>query len=160
MGLHRMAYGPRNDDVSDVRAGSLELLGQRRVIGMGDELDLGEQDIGSERLQIAQDDPTLEDAVDAVLGARVVIMNPPFTNRSKMGEKFSEGIRNSLRKRVDGLERTLVQNDPELDGFVSKTSIEPLFVALAEKCANAADGVLAMVNPTIALTAPSVQRTA
>ena len=38
-----------------------------------------------------QDDPTLEDAVEAVLGARVVIMNPPFTNREKMGEKFSDG---------------------------------------------------------------------
>ena len=85
MGLHQMAYGPKDDNASAVRAGSLELLGQRRVIGMGDELDLGEQDIGSERLQIAQDDPTLEDAVDAVLGARIVIMNPPFTNRSKMG---------------------------------------------------------------------------
>ena len=91
MGLHQMAYGPKGDNANDVRAGSLELLGQRRVIGMGDELDLDEQDIGSERLQVAQDDPTLEDAVDAVLGARVVIMNPPFTHRSKMGEKFTQG---------------------------------------------------------------------
>ena len=42
-----------------------------------------------------------------------------------MGEKFSDGIRKRLRERVDGLERALVQNDPELDGFVSKTSIGP-----------------------------------
>ena len=155
MGLHQMAYGPKDDNASAVRAGSLELLGQRRVIGMGDELDLDEQDIGSERLQIAQDDPTLEDAVDAVLGARVVIMNPPFTNRSNMGEKFSGKIRDSLRKRVDGLERMLVQSDSELDGFVGKTSIGPLFEALAEKCTDAVNGVVAMVRPTVLFTGPA-----
>ena len=155
MGLHQMPYGSKGDDVRDVRAGSLELLGQRRVIGTADDLDLGEQDVGSQRLQMAQDDPTLEDAVDAVLGARVVIMNPPFTNREKMGEKFSDGIRRRLRERVDGLERALVQNDPELDGFVSKTSIGPLFEALAEKCACAASGVVAMVWPTIVFTGPA-----
>ncbi len=153
MGLYQMPYGSEGNK-GGVRAGSLELLGQRRVIGKG-ELDLGEQDVGSERLRMAQDDPTLEDAVDAVLGARVVTMNPPFTNRSKMGEKFSEGIRRRLRERVDGLESALVRNDPELEGFVSKTSIGPLFEALAEKCADTANGVVAMVRPTVVLAGPA-----
>ena len=157
MGLHQMPYGSKGDHVRGVRAGSLELLGQGRVIGRGGELDLGEQDVGSERLQMAHDDPTLQDAVDAVLGARVVIMNPPFTSRERMGEKFSDGIRRRLRERVDGLERALVQNDPELDGFVSKTSIGPLFEALAEKCVDAVNGVAAMVWPTVAFTGPSTQ---
>ena len=107
---------------------------------------------------MAHQDPTLEDAVDGAVGARVVIMNPPFTNRGKMAEKFSEGIRRRLRERVDGLERALVQNDPELDGFVSKTSIGPLFEALAEKCADAADGVVAMVMPAIVFAGPAAQR--
>lgn len=155
MGLHQMPYGSKGDHVNDVRAGSLELLGQRRVVGRDDEMNLDDLDVGSERLQMARDDPTLEDAVDAVLEARVVIMNPPFTSREKMGEKFSGEIRGRLRKRVDGLERTLVEKDPELDGFVSKTSIGPLFEALAERCANAVDGVVAMVWPTIAFTGPS-----
>jgi len=155
MGLHRMPYGSNGDNVQRVRAGSLELLGQRRIIGRDGEFDLDEPDVGSRRLQMAQDDPTLEDAVDAALGARVVIMNPPFTSRENMGEKFSDGIRRRLRERVDGLERALVQNDPELDGFVSKTSIGPLFEALAEKCAGAASGVVAMVTPTIVFTGPA-----
>ena len=154
MGLHQMPYGSEGDRAQDVRAGSLELLGQRRVIGLGNEFDLGEQDVGSERLQLSQDDPTLEDAVDAVIGARVVIMNPPFTSREKMGEKFSEGVTKCLRERVDGLERTLVRNDSELNGFGSKTSIGPLFEALAEKCADAANGVVAMVRPTIVFAGP------
>ena len=158
MGLHRMPYGSTDDNAKVVRAGTLELLGQRRVIGRRNELDLAEQDIGSERLRMAQDDPTLEDAVDAVLGARLVIMNPPFTSREKMGEKFSKEIRRRLRVRVDGLDRTLVRNDPELDGFSDKNAIGPLFVALADKCLSASNGVLAMVHPTIALTNPSGQR--
>ena len=98
MGLHQMPYGSKGDHARGVRAGSLELLGQGRVIGRGGELGLGEQDVGSERLQMAHDDPTLEDAVDAVLDARVVIMNPPFTSREKMGEKFSEGNQEELER--------------------------------------------------------------
>jgi len=155
MGLHRMPYGATARHANAAQAGSLELLAQRRVIGRGGELDLGDQDVGSERLRMTRDDPTLEDAVDAVVGARMVIMNPPFTNRGKMGEKFSDGIRRRLRKRVDWLEGTLVENDPELDGIVSKTSIGPLFKVLAEKCSDANDGVIAMVWPTVAFTAPS-----
>ena len=158
MGLHRMPYGATDENANVVQAGSLELLGQRKVIGTGDEFDLADQKIGSERLRMAHVDPTLEDAVDAVIGARVVIMNPPFTSREKMGEKFSMEIRRRLRERVDGLDRTLVRNDPELDGFSDKNAIGPLFVALADKCLNASNGVLAMVNPTIALTTPSGQR--
>ncbi len=75
-----------------------------------------------------------------------------------MGEKFSEEVRKRLRERVDGLERALVRADPELDGLVSKTSIEPLFEALAEKCADPVDGVVAMVGPTIVLTGPAALR--
>ncbi|MCY4576683.1 MAG: hypothetical protein OXC55_08860, partial [Chloroflexi bacterium] len=59
---------------------------------------------------------------------------------------------------VDGLERALVQNDRELDGFSTQNAIGPLFVALADKCLNASSGVLAMVNPTVSLTTPSGQR--
>ena len=158
MGLHQMPYGSTGDRGKGVGAGSLELLGQRRVIGMGDQLDLGEQDVASKRLRLAQDDPTLEDAVDAALGARLVIMNPPFTSREKMGEKYSEGVRSRLRDRVDRLESALVQSDPELEGFVSKRSIGPMFEALAEKCADATNGVLAMVRPTVVLTGPAALR--
>ena len=159
MCLHRMPYGAKADAVTETRAGSLELLAQRRVVAAGGELvGLADQQVGSERLQMAEEDPTLEDAVDGVLNARVVIMNPPFTSREKMGEKFSPGTRKHLRERVDRLEEALVQNDSDLDGFVSKTSIGPLFEALGDKCADAADGVVAMVRPTIVFTGPAALR--
>ena len=55
MGLHRMPYGATDDNANVVQAGTLELLGQRRVIGMGNgELDLGDQEVATERLQMDQ----------------------------------------------------------------------------------------------------------
>ena len=57
-----------------------------------------------------------------------------------------------MRGRVDSHERTLVTVDPEMEDFGDKNSIAPLFVALADKCLDPADGLLGMVNPTIALT--------
>ena len=102
--------------------------------------------------------PLLGDAVDAVRNVRIVVMNPPFTNRTNMGAKFPKMIQGRMRNRVDSFERTLVTADPQMEGFADKNSIRPLFVALADKCLDPADGLLATVNPTIALTATSGQQ--
>ena len=157
MGLHLMPYGPDKQVPDRVFAGTLELLAQRAVIQRLNDLDWGEDAIHSQATWKVTDDTELEDAVEAVKDTRIVIMNPPFTNREKMGEKFSDTHRTQLRERVDVLESALVQNDPELEGFVSKTSIGPLFEALAEKCAESSGDTVAMVWPTIAFTGPSTQ---
>ena len=48
-------------------------------------------------------------------------MNPPFTNRAKMGEKFADKeVQKRLRDRTDHLENTLVSVDPEMNNFVDK----------------------------------------
>jgi len=151
MGLHKLLYGL--DDES-IKVGSLELLGQKNIVPDRQQ-DLWEQDIKSKRLQMDNDSPLLEDAVDAVRGARVIVMNPPFTNRTKMGEKFTKDIQKSMRKRADYFDRLVSTNDPPMKGFADKNSIRPLFVALAERCLDPDQGLLAMINPTIALTAPS-----
>ncbi|MCY4276580.1 MAG: DEAD/DEAH box helicase family protein [Gammaproteobacteria bacterium] len=157
MGLHLMPYGPNKYAPDRVHAGTLELLGQRAIVSRTHELDLDEDAIDSEATWEGADDAELEDAVDAVKDARIVIMNPPFTNREKMGEKFSDALRAQLRVRVDGLESALVQNDLELEGFVSKNSIGPLFEALAEKSASSSSGAVAMIWPTVAFTGPSTE---
>ena len=72
-----------------------------------------------------------------------------------MGEKFPSTIQQALRSRVDDMERTLVASDPGLMGFSDKNSIRPLFVALADHVQKRPDGVITMINPTIALSAPS-----
>ena len=84
-------------------------------------------------------------------------MNPPFTNRSKMGEKFKREVQTRLRQQIDSLEEKLAQADPELVRFVDKNSVAPLFVGLADHCVNRSEGILTMINPTVALTAPSAQ---
>ena len=158
MGLHRMPYGPQPGDPAKVSAGTLELLGQKEIVPRNGELDLPDARIASEEVW-TQGGEAMEDAVDAVKGGvRIVIMNPPFSNRSKMGEKFPQETQRSLRKRVDDLERLLVRSDKDMDDFVDKNSIRPLFAALAERCVDSETGIMTTVLPTIALTATSGQQ--
>ena len=155
MGLHLMPYGPNRDDPTRISAGSLELLGQKAIVRRDGELDIPDNEIGSTVVWEQGDDTELEDAVDAAKDAKIVIMNPPFTSRSKMGEKFPKHVQQELRSRVDSMEERLVTNDPEMRGFVSKTAIGPLFVGLANRCLKGDDGILTIINPTIALSNPS-----
>ena len=160
MGLHLMPYGPPPDPTdragsrAPVSAGSLELLAQQAIVPRANALGLPDDRIASQTIWPA-DRAELDDAVAAAQNARIVIMNPPFTNRAKMGEKFSFDIQQSLRRRVDAMEQLLLSSDPELAGFVDKNTIRSLFVALADKCLRNDDGILTMVTPTIALCAPS-----
>ena len=155
MGLHLMPYGPQVDNPAQVSVGTLELLGQSAIVPRGGELDLGDDKIGSQGVWNQPDNAELEEAVDEVKDARIVIMNPPFSNRSKMGEKFPNATQRSLRSRVDDMENLLIRGDGEMDDFTDKNSIRPLFVALADRCLDRQASVLAMINPTIALCAPS-----
>ena len=157
MGLHRMPYGPQPGDPAKVPAGTLELLGQKEIVSRHGELDLPDAKIASEEVW-TQGGEAMEDAVDAVKGSvGIVIMNPPFTSRSKMGEKFPKETQQSLRKRVDALERVLVNADLGLTDFADKNALAPLFVALADKCLQASSSALTLIHPTIALTNPSGQ---
>ena len=156
MGLHLMPYGPQPDDPTRVSAGSLELLGQKAIVARQGELDIADDRLASQAVWSATD-ADMEYAVDAAQNARIVIMNPPFSNRVKMGEKFQKSDQQALRSRTDSLEQTLIRNDKALEDFVNKNALAPLFVALADKCLPASEGVLTMVRPTIALSAPSGQ---
>ena len=154
MRLHKMSYGPVP---GMAKAGSLELLAQPSIVPQN-RLDLGDEQLKDTQLQMADDEPVLEDVVDAVKGVRIVIMNPPFTNRAKMGEKFRDEDKKALRMRVDSLEARLVAVDQELEDFLNNNSLEPLFTALAERSVDTNKGVLAMISPTIGLTATSAQQ--
>ena len=146
MGLHLMHYGPARNNPGKISAGTLELLGQKAIVSRLNELDLADDDISS---QTILGDAELENAVDAARNARIVIMNPPFTNRTNMGEKFPPETQEKLRERADQMERKLMQSDPGLLGFVNKNSIGPLFESLGDKCVVNEGGVFTMVLPTI-----------
>ena len=157
MGLYQMPYGPQPGDPAKISAGTLELLGQKEIVPRNSELDLPDDRIASEGIW-TQGGEAMEDAVDAVRGGvKIVIMNPPFTGRSKMGEKFPKETQRSLRKRVDDLEQLLVRNDKDMEDFSDKNALGTLFVAMADRCLEASTGVLTMIHPTIALTNPSGQ---
>ncbi len=151
MGLHLLPYGPSAEEPTRVFAGTLELLAQQAIVpgphGQGDDGARFE----SRSIRPA-DDASFENAAEAARDARIVIMNPPFTGRSKMGEKFSADTQKAMRSRVDALQKLLIASDQEMQGFSDKRSIGPLFVALAEHCARPSDGMMTMVHPTIALT--------
>ncbi len=155
MGLHLMPYGPQPDNPAQISAGTLELLGQKAIVARENELGLADDRIRSQAIWGLRDDAELEDAVDAVKDARIIIMNPPFTERSKMGEKFPEGVQQALRKRTDSLEDLLVGTDSELKNFGSRNTVAPCFVMLADRCLLKDSGTLTMINPTIALSGPS-----
>ena len=156
MGLHQMPYGPGRDNPGRVSVGTLELLGQKSIVRRDGELDLGDDAIGSQTTWASTDDADLEDAVDAAKDARIVIMNPPFTRRAKMGEKFPKGTQRRLHSRVDAMEKRLVSSDEEMDDFTDKNALRPLFVALADKVLQkGCRSAMTMISPTIALTGTS-----
>ncbi|WP_419840576.1 DEAD/DEAH box helicase family protein [Candidatus Poriferisodalis sp.] len=152
MGLHLMPYGPQPDGVS--AAGTLELLARNEIIASGrlfdDAAESSRIETGAEQ---PLEGPDMDDAATAATGARVVIMNPPFSNRTKAGEKFDNDDQRALRSRMDALEQMLVSSDPSLGGALDKNSIHPLFATLAERCLDEDTlGVIAMISPTILAT--------
>ena len=157
MGLHLMPYGPQPDGT--VAAGSLELFGRQDIVFAGRLFDDAAASTtvktGAEHTVAALEGPEMDDATAAACDARIVIMNPPFTNRAKMGEKYDEDNRQALRSRMDTLEGFLEAADPTLSEILDKNSLGPGFAALADICLDRDDGVFATVLPTTALTAMS-----
>ncbi|MYJ21672.1 MAG: hypothetical protein F4100_13160 [Rhodothermaceae bacterium] len=158
MGLHQMPYGPHRNG-SDVAVGSLELFGQSAILPRLSGLHPEYEELNrlkSKRVNLGEDDdPLLEDSVKAVKDVRLLVMNPPFTNRTKMGEKYPSEAQKKMRQKIDSLNAIVSEYDPDMLGFVDKNSIGPLFVALADRCLDGTSGILAMINPAIAITTTS-----
>ena len=148
MHLYRMEYGEGGDGTP--RAGSLELLGCEGVIRK-------KENEESEQTKIAV---PLEDGrkfhAEEALETELVVMNPPFTSREKMGAKFRDSsMTDKLRARVDELETCLEERDTLTRNITDKNTTGPLYVALAEHCLKKQGAVLSMVMPYTALTSAS-----
>ena len=156
MGLHLMPYGPQTD--GSVAAGTPELFGRQDIVNAGrlfDDAATSTTIRTGAKLDSRLEGPEMDDATEAARDARIVIMNPPFTNRAKMGEKFPKSVQLALRRRMDTLEGFLADADRPLSEFLDKNSLGPRFAALADLCLNRDKGVFATVLPTTALTAAS-----
>ncbi|WP_419944532.1 DEAD/DEAH box helicase family protein [Candidatus Poriferisodalis sp.] len=155
MGLHLMPYGRQPG--GEVAAGTLEMLARSELV---DARRLFDDAVDSARLKTGAETvvegPEMDDAVSAARNARIVIMNPPFTNRTKAGEKLEPSEQQALRRRIDALEQMLIRSEPSLDGALDKNSIRPMFETLAGCClSEGKENVIAMIAPTIIAAAPS-----
>ena len=139
MGFHLMPYGPYPEYDNQVFTGTLELLGQKNLVPRHGELDFG-------------NDIDLNGVVDDVKDARIMIMNPPFIRRTKIGEQFTRTTQKALRDKIDLMEQRLINVDPDMKQFINRRSIASLFIGLADHCLNHGNGVLTMVVPTTSLT--------
>ena len=151
MGLHTMPYGLQRDG-STVAAGSLELLRQPDVLAhQGGNTDVGQRDL----LDREMDSFASRKATERALKARVVLTNPPFVTREKLGAKFGNEVQGAIRERIDKSQDELENTLPEYAGFTQKTTTGPLYLALGLLAMEPGSGVLGTVIPTVGLLAPS-----
>ncbi len=153
MKLHHMEYGTQNIKgfEEDVRVGSLELFASKELVPPRFELQL-DPDKSVESQDVWRESGNTAKAAANVAGSRLVLMNPPYSNRSNMGSKYPDKVKQALRTRTDQLYGFLGEDD--MGNFDVRNSVRPMFVALADRCLKP-EGVMAFVCPTIALTAPS-----
>ena len=95
------------------------------------------------------------DATERALKARVVLTNPPFVTREKLGAKFGIEVQRAIRERIDKSQEELENKLPEYAGFSEKTTTQPLYLALGLLAMEPGSGVLGTVIMTVALLAPS-----
>ena len=151
MGLHTMPYGLQRDG-STAAAGSLELLRQPDVLAhQGGNTDVGQRDL----LDREMDSFASRKATERALKARVVLTNPPFVTREKLGAKFGNEVQGAIRERIDKSQDELENTLPEYAGFSQKTTTGPLYLALGLLAMEPGSGVLGTVIPTVGLLAPS-----
>ena len=95
------------------------------------------------------------DATQRALKARVVLTNPPFVTREKLGAKFGSEVQRAIRERIDKSQEELENKLPEYAGFSEKTTTQPLYLALGLLAMEPGSGVLGTVITTVGLLAPS-----
>ena len=151
MGLRTMPYGPRKERRT-AAAGSLELLRQPDVLAhQGGKTATGQDDFFDDEL----DSFAPREATERALKARVVLTNPPFVTREKLGAKFGIEGQRAIRERIDKSQEELETKLPEYAGFSEKTTTQPLYLALGLLAMDPEKGVLGTVITTVGLLAPS-----
>ena len=143
MNLHTMKHGPQDD--GSVRAGSIEILGTRRV-----EIDLfsmisqmsGIEGAGGEQVAGAKGREFPLENLD------LVIMNPPFTANDKRGRKFSREVTQRMQQYELTIRDGVARRDADAAGVITTNTIQSFFTPLAERMLSSDKGTLALVLPT------------
>ena len=150
MGLDTMPYGPQKGR-SVAAAGSLEMLRHPDLLARQGETHESQEDFFDDEM----DSFAPRKVVERVLKTRVVLTNPPFVTRDKLGAKFGSEVQSAIRERIDGCQEEIENKLPEYAGFSEKTTTQPLYLALGLLAMDPVSGVLGTVIPTVGLLAPS-----
>ncbi|MCY4661879.1 MAG: DEAD/DEAH box helicase family protein, partial [Acidobacteria bacterium] len=152
MGLRTMPYGLQKAGRT-AAAGSLELLRQPDVLAhQGGKTDAARDDFFFDDELNSFAPP---EATERALKTRVVLTNPPFVTRGKLGAKFGVEVQRAIRERIDKSQQELENKLPSFVGFSEKTTTQPLYLALGLLAIDPETGVLGTMIPTAGLLAPS-----
>lgn len=147
MNVYSMAHGVRPGGT--VSAGSLELLaGHALAIESADTNTV--RDAGGEQIDGSAMEHDPKGAFD------VVIMNPPFTNYTKRGAKYSYDFKTRMRQREQAICREVEERQGgEAAALIDFNSIETFFAPLADHLVRREGGTLAQVMPATACVGAS-----
>ena len=144
MQIYTMQHGPQPD--GNVRLGSLELLVDAIK---GEQPDLF---ANIKNAPLAHDEPGSSKPPPDVQDVDVVLMNPPFTNNEKRGQRYAAATVNRMREREGLIKQRVADLDSGAGSVIDSTSVETFFAPLAESLINDSNGVLGQIMPTTACT--------
>lgn len=165
MNIFRMEYGQKRSNhqhgipsPDNARAGTIELLLSPELYPQRSELELENLDKISERLQLSSSIRAMDEISEQLTAQppRIVIMNPPYTNWSSVGSKFDVQLQKALRERIGEIWEHVGMSEPLLQGG-RKSSVAPLFEAIAVGLVEKNSGVLATVRPATLATMPDAR---
>ena len=140
MQIYTMQHGPQLD--GNVRLGSLELLVDAVK---GEQPDLFDN---IKNAPLTHEIPGANKLAPDVQDIDVVMMNPPFTNSEKRGQRYSSAAVDSMRDRERIIKQRVAEHDMDAGGVIDSASVETFFAPLAESIVKQSDGVLAQIMPT------------
>ena len=144
--IARMPHGTKHQ-YGHMQLGSLELLDMKRsdieLEGIGHDFS-SIQELGGE----TSSGSTFKFPVSNL---DVVVMNPPFTNNEKRGEKFGDEVRDAMRVREKELVEIVKQSDIHAASLINPNSISTFFTPLADKLIRSPDGSFSKILPTTGL---------
>ncbi len=147
MNLHTLQHGAikNADDAGpdDVRHGVLEKL-----------LDESMGKMVLEPPPLFGEDVSRKEMTEVLMPEKfdAVIYNPPFTDTSKQGRKYTTATTRAMGERLQYIKTTLDQRDPRAAVAVGRGSIRPFFTPLTNGLLSAEKGKLAKVIPATACT--------
>lgn len=83
----------------------------------------------------------------------VAIYNPPFTNTTKQGGRYTAETKKMMDKRLQSLKVYLGENDPDAAKAIAKGSIQPFFTPLINNLVSDKKGMFAKIIPATLCTA-------